>query len=67
MGSYLERAFQDTLNSISNGIRKHVIINGEEINIDKSGTIVSPYEAILPMIYKTSFGLRSGDTVGDIE
>lgn len=67
MHSYLERAFQDTLNSISSGIRKHVIINGERINIDKSGTIVSPYEAILPMIYKTSFGLRNGDTVGEIE
>ena len=63
----LERAFQDTLNSISSGIRKNVIINGEEIKIDKSGTSVSPYEAILPMIYKTTFGLKEGDEVGTIE
>lgn len=67
MHSYLEASLQDTLNSISGGIRKSVIINGEIIKVDKNGTTVSPYEAILPMIYKTTFGLKEGDEVGTIE
>ena len=67
MRSYLERNFQNVLNSISKGIRQNVTVDGQEIKIDKSKTIVSPYEAILPMIYKTSFGLKDRDTVGEIE
>lgn len=77
MHSYLKAVFQNTLNSISSGIGKSVvidgrikssvIINGETINIDKSGTTVSPYEAIFPMIYKTTFGLKENDDIGVIE
>ena len=68
MHAYLERSFQNVLNSISqSGIRRSVIINGESIKIDNNGTTVSPYEAIAPMIYKTTFGLQEGDTLGEIE
>jgi hypothetical protein len=40
-------------------------VNDEELEIDS--TKVSPYEAILPMIYKTTFGLEEGDSIGEIE
>jgi len=68
MRELLYDAYQNLLNAITpEGIGNTVIINGEIIKVDKRKTKVSPYEAILPMIYKTTFGLREGDTIGEIE
>lgn len=68
MHSFLERSLQEVLNTVDkNSIGRSVIIDNERIKIDPNKTYVSSYEAVLPMIYKTSFGLRDGDTVGDIE
>ncbi len=65
MHSYLESYLQKTLNSVGNGIGRTVLVNDEELEIES--TKVSPYEAILPMIYKTTFGLEEGDSIGEIE
>jgi len=67
MTNYLYGSYQSMLNTTSkNGVGKYVVINGNRIKIDKLKTEVTPYEAIVPMIYKTTFGLREEDTVGDI-
>ena len=66
MGDMLQASFQRTLDSISNGTGNKVIINNTPVVINKNLTTVTPYECILPMIYKTTFGLRSNDTIGDI-
>ena len=63
---YLRHSLQKTLDALGNGTASTVQVDGETIIIDKSKTKVSPYEAILPMMYKTEFGLEEGDQVNEI-
>lgn len=65
---------QKDLNAISEGIESTVNIRiwdqGEyaikTIRVDKSKTQVSPYEIILPKMYKTEFGLNVDDDLNTI-
>lgn len=63
---YLRASLQRTLDALGNGTASTVQVNGQTIVVDKSKTRVSPYEAILPMMYKTEFGLQDGDQVNEI-
>lgn len=64
------RQLQQDLNAIAEGLESTVTIikNGEPkvIRIDKSKTLVSPYEIILPKMYKEEFGLKVHDNLSTI-
>ena len=66
----LRRQLQQDLNAIAEGLESTVTIieNGEPkvIRIDKSKTLVSPYEIILPKMYKEEFGLKVHDNLSTI-
>lgn len=63
---YLRFNLQKTLDALGNGTASTVQIDGQTIIVDKSKTKVQPYEAVLPMMYKTEFGLQEGDQVNEI-
>lgn len=67
----LRRKLQQDLNAIAEGLESTVTIidNGEikTIRVDKSKTQVSPYEIILPKMYKEEFGLKVQDNLSTIK
>ena len=63
---YLRYNLQKTLDALGNGTASTVQIDGQTIVVDKTKTKVTPYEAVLPMMYKTEFGLQEGDQVNEI-
>lgn len=63
---YLRYNLQKTLDALGNGTASTVQIDGQTIVVDKTKTKVTPYEAVLPMMYKTEFGLQEGDQVDEI-
>ena len=63
---YLRYGLQKTLDALGNGTASTVQIDGQTIVVDKTKTKVTPYEAVLPMMYKTEFGLQEGDQVDEI-
>lgn len=63
----LRRQLQQDLNAISEGIESEVFVNGQRVRIDKSKTETKGYEAIMPMMYKTEFGLKEGDNIKSIK
>ena len=62
----INRRKQIELNSIGSGNNNSVFINGQKVFVDKSTLKVSPYELIAPKNYKTTFGLKVGDSVQEI-
>lgn len=62
----LRRQLQRDLNALSEGIESEVYVNGQPIRVDKSKTETQGYEAIMPMMYKTEFGLKEGDNIKSI-
>lgn len=62
----LKRIVQKTLDAVSNGKQDTVIINGQEVVVDKESLDIHDYECIMPKIYKTDFGLETGDRLSDI-
>lgn len=62
----LRRQLQRDLNALSEGIESEVYVNGQLIRVDKSKTETQGYEAIMPMMYKTEFGLKEGDNIKSI-
>ena len=62
----LRRQLQRDLNALSEGIESEVYVNGQLIRVDKSRTETQGYEAIMPMMYKTEFGLKEGDNIKSI-
>lgn len=62
----LRRQLQRDLNALSEGIESEVYVNGQLIRVDKSKTETQGYEAIMPMMYKTEFGLKEGDSIKSI-
>lgn len=63
----LRRQLQSDLNALSEGIESEVSVNGSRIRVDKSKTETKGYEAIMPMMYKTEFGLKQGDSIKSIK
>ena len=63
----LRRQLQHDLNALSEGIESEVFVNGQRIRIDKSKTETKGYDAIMPMMYKTEFGLKEGDNIKSIK
>ena len=63
----LRRQLQQDLNALSEGIESEVSVNGQRIRVDKSKTETKGYEAIMPMMYKTEFGLKEGDSIKSIK
>ena len=63
----LRRQLQSDLNALSEGIESEVSVNGSRIRVDKSKTETKGYEAIMPMMYKTEFGLKEGDSIKSIK
>lgn len=62
----LRRQLQRDLNALSEGVESEVYVNGQLIRVDKSKTETQGYEAIMPMMYKTEFGLKEGDNIKSI-
>lgn len=63
----LRRQLQHDLNALSEGVESEVFVNGQKVRIDKSKTETKGYEAIMPMMYKTEFGLKEGDNIKSIK
>lgn len=61
------RQLQRDLNAIAEGLESTVSVNGKIVLVDKSKTQVSPYEIILPKMYKTEFGLKVSDNLDIIK
>lgn len=62
----LQASLQNTLAALGSGNADTVLINGQEVQVDKSSINVSAYEAIMPKIYAQRFGLTSEDDVDTI-
>lgn len=63
----LRRQLQEELAAISTGKTNTVQINGNTITVDKESLEVSPYELIMPKVYASRFGLKSGDSLSLIK
>lgn len=63
----LRRQLQHDLNALSEGIESEVFVNGQRVRIDKSKTETKGYDVIMPMMYKTEFGLKEGDNIKSIK
>ena len=62
-----EKRLQDELNAITSGKRLHYYDSNNTLKEGRvAGHSVTNFEAILPPIYATQFGLRKGDTLAMI-
>lgn len=63
----LRQEMQNSLNALSSqGLETTVVVDGKVVKVNKAKTVEAPYEAVLPMMYKSEFGLREGDAINEI-